>query len=45
VIAGLLNILVICDAYAGPLILIPRKKGDEPEPTDEGLAKDALSRK
>jgi hypothetical protein len=29
VIAGLLNILVICDAYAGPLVLAPRenKKG------------------
>jgi hypothetical protein len=26
VIAGLLNVLVICDAYAGPLVLVPRKK-------------------
>ena len=26
VIAGLLNILVICDAYAGPLVLLPRPK-------------------
>ena len=25
VIAGLLNILVICDAYAGPLVLAPRE--------------------
>ena len=28
VIAGLLNILVICDAYAGPLLLAPRVKKD-----------------
>ncbi|HEX6960246.1 MAG TPA: DUF6677 family protein [Lacipirellula sp.] len=26
VIAGLLNVLVICDAYAGPLVLLPKKK-------------------
>ncbi len=26
VIAGLLNILVICDAFAGPLLLTPKKK-------------------
>jgi len=31
VIAGLLNILVICDAYAGPLVLSPRKKEKEGE--------------
>jgi hypothetical protein len=31
VIAGLLNILVICDAYAGPLVLAPRKKEKEGE--------------
>lgn len=32
VIAGLLNILVICDAYGGPLILQPRqKKPAEPD--------------
>jgi hypothetical protein len=30
VIAGLLNILVICDAFAGPLLLTPKKKDDEP---------------
>ncbi|BBO30444.1 DUF6677 family protein [Lacipirellula parvula] len=29
VIAGLLNILVICDAYAGPLVLLPKRKSDE----------------
>ena len=33
VIAGLLNLLVICDAYAGPLVIAPAKetppKGDE----------------
>lgn len=28
VIAGLLNILVICDAYAGPLVLLPKRKDD-----------------
>lgn len=27
VIAGLLNLLVICDAYAGPLVLVSREKG------------------
>jgi hypothetical protein len=37
VIAGLLNILVICDAYAGPLLLNPRK--NEPHPDgDEATA-------
>jgi hypothetical protein len=29
VIAGLLNILVICDAYAGPLVLAPRENKKE----------------
>ncbi len=28
VIAGLLNVLVICDAYAGPLVLLPKRKED-----------------
>jgi TM2 domain-containing membrane protein YozV len=28
VIAGLLNVLVICDAYAGPLVLLPKRKDD-----------------
>lgn len=32
VIAGLLNVLVICDAYAGPLVLVPRKKEKERPP-------------
>jgi hypothetical protein len=40
VIAGLLNILVICDAYGGPLVLGPRKdeKGSAPpgEKSDAG---------
>jgi hypothetical protein len=31
VIAGLLNVLVICDAYAGPLVLTPRKKAKAEE--------------
>jgi hypothetical protein len=30
VIAGLLNILVICDAYGGPLVLLPKKDGQSP---------------
>jgi MFS family permease len=38
VIAGLLNILVICDAYGGPLVLLPKPKKrsgeDESTPTD-----------
>jgi hypothetical protein len=29
VIAGLLNVLVICDAYAGPLVLLPKKKKEK----------------
>jgi hypothetical protein len=29
VIAGLLNILVICDAYAGPLVLLTRDKSEK----------------
>jgi hypothetical protein len=37
VIAGLLNLLVICDAYAGPLIL--KHRGEPPGQTDpEGAA-------
>ncbi len=35
VIAGLLNILVICDAYAGPLVIQAPAKGKKPEPDDE----------
>ncbi|RIK88322.1 MAG: hypothetical protein DCC67_00730 [Planctomycetota bacterium] len=36
VIAGLLNILVICDAYGGPLVLTPhRKKDNKDEPSAE----------
>jgi hypothetical protein len=31
VIAGLLNLLVICDAYAGPLVLRAPVKGEAPE--------------
>jgi hypothetical protein len=37
VIAGLLNILVICDAYAGPLVLIPRKKESDDRPPGESM--------
>jgi hypothetical protein len=40
VIAGLLNVLVICDAYAGPLVLLPKKKGKEGEsPGEDGDSK------
>jgi hypothetical protein len=35
VIAGLLNILVICDAYAGPLVLMTRKKEADDHPPGE----------
>jgi hypothetical protein len=45
VIAGLLNILVICDAYGGPLILSPKKKDNEAAAVDENLTKDAQTRK
>jgi hypothetical protein len=34
VIAGLLNILVICDAYAGPLVLGSKKEEKEAPPGD-----------
>jgi hypothetical protein len=37
VIAGLLNVLVICDAYAGPLVLLPSEK----TPADDGAANGA----
>ncbi|HEY3393492.1 MAG TPA: DUF6677 family protein [Lacipirellulaceae bacterium] len=44
VIAGLLNILAICDAYGGPLVIPPqesKKKGDEktPEPATSAAGK------
>ncbi|MDC0936593.1 hypothetical protein OAS39_09915, partial [Pirellulales bacterium] len=39
VIAGLLNLLVICDAYAGPLVL-GHGKGKEDSPDDEGEGSD-----
>jgi hypothetical protein len=44
VIAGLLNILVICDAFAGPLLLVPKKTDAESEPaaaTEKPAAKPA----
>lgn len=34
-VAGLLNVLVICDAVAGPLIVKPQKKDSESEPTSK----------
>ena len=41
-IAGLLNILAICDAYAGPFIVAPdddeskrKKKSTKPPPADD----------
>ena len=34
VIAGLLNILVVCDAYAGPLVLAAKEENEEPEPQE-----------
>jgi hypothetical protein len=51
VIAGLLNILVICDAYGGPLVILPRTKkppGDDSEalkPVGDNLTADAPERK
>ena len=33
-VAGLLNVLVICDAVAGPLILKPHKTEDDPSDQD-----------
>jgi len=35
-IAGLLNMLAICDAYAGPFVAPPDKKKDEDKPPPEG---------
>jgi hypothetical protein len=36
VIAGLLNILVICDAYGGPLVIVPREKKKKGEGSGGG---------
>jgi hypothetical protein len=33
--AGLLNILVIYDAFAGPMVMLPKKKEEEPLPTEK----------
>jgi hypothetical protein len=41
-IAGLLNILAIYDAYAGPVILLPKKKQNKPPPGEDAPAKVAL---
>lgn len=38
VIAGLLNILVICDAYGGPLVILPREKQKAAKEGDQGRA-------
>jgi hypothetical protein len=38
VIAGLLNVLVICDAVSGPLILKPQKKPKDAERDKPSLA-------
>jgi hypothetical protein len=38
-IAGLLNVLAIYDAYAGPVILVPRKKEKKTPPVEEAPAK------
>jgi hypothetical protein len=32
-IAGLLNVLAVCDAYAGPVIVIPQAERDRPPPS------------
>ena len=34
VIAGLLNVLAIYDAYGGPLVIIPEEKSGRVTPTD-----------
>lgn len=39
-IAGLLNILVIYDAYAGPIIVLPRKKKRKPRDGPEDVPDD-----
>lgn len=46
VIAGLLNILVICDAYGGPLVLTPHKKKEDGDaPANDSLTDEAQTRK
>jgi hypothetical protein len=35
-VAGLLNVLVIYDAYAGPVFPRPDEKEEKPPPADEG---------
>ena len=41
VVAGLLNVLVICDAYAGPLVLTPRKKEKDDDEAERTAADSA----
>jgi len=43
VIAGLLNVLVICDAFGGPLIIRPKEKKskEEPPPPQQGGGDDS----
>ena len=43
VIAGLLNVLVICDAYAGPLVLGVRKGEEGAEPKGDGASKEVAA--
>ncbi len=46
VIAGLLNVLVICDAYGGPLVILPREKkkvAGEPKSDDRSKIDDDKS--
>ncbi len=40
-IAGLLNLLVICDALGGPLVIPPKEKPDEADGDDDGPEPDA----
>ncbi len=42
-IAGLLNVLAVYDAYAGPVFPVPEQKQKRPPPKNEGEGKDANS--
>jgi hypothetical protein len=41
VIAGLLNILVVCDAFGGPLVVLPKDKQESSDAPDEMKPTDA----
>ena len=42
IVAGLLNLLVICDAFGGPLVILPpEEKKKQPDDEDEQIGEEA----